>query len=210
LALQDYGPEPVRTGRDKAMCLVGANMAFRRHVFDRVGAFTPALGRIKDGIGSTEDHDMQLRIWRAGMHGLYTPGPVVTADVTPDRMQKEYHRRWHRGNGKHCAMMRLRELVPTDVGPMTEPQDIVTLFGSPGYVYRNLFEYAWLWVAAVWRRDDALFYANQLRHVWSYVRTRYEISRRESNRGAPAEVAAFIGAYLRKRRGGQGPWPAGA
>src|SRR5687767_29625 len=116
LALQDYGDKPLVSGRERAVCLVGANLAFRRRVFDLVGLFTPALGRVKDGIGSTEDHDMQLRAWRAGMRGLYVPGLRAVADVTPDRLTKHYHRRWHRGHGRHCAMMRLRELVPADLG----------------------------------------------------------------------------------------------
>ena len=111
LALQDYGPEPMMTGRERAICLVGASLAFRRTVFDQVGLFAPSLGRIKNGIGSTEDHDMQLRIWRAGMRGVYVPTVLSIADVTPDRMVKAYHRRWHRGHRRHCAMMRLRELV---------------------------------------------------------------------------------------------------
>jgi glycosyltransferase involved in cell wall biosynthesis len=209
LALQDYGAERIVTGRERGLCLVGANLAFRRRVFDRVGLFSPTLGRIKDGIGSTEDHDMQLRVWRAGMRGLYDPSPVVTADVTPDRMQKSYHRRWHRGNGRHCALMRLREFVPTDVGPVSEPQDLVTLFGSPAFVYLDLIRHAYLWFGAVLRRDDSLFYANQLRHVWSYVRTRQQIFKADAPRSAPAELATFLRAYVRKQRN-RIPKPAGA
>ena len=138
LALQDYGDEPLVSGRERAVCLVGANLAFRRRVFDIVGVFTPALGRVRDGIGSTEDHDMQLRAWRGGMRGLYVPGLRAVADVTPDRVTQDYHRRWHRGHGRHCAMMRLRELVPADLGPLSEPRDIVTLFGAPAFVYADL------------------------------------------------------------------------
>jgi glucosyl-dolichyl phosphate glucuronosyltransferase len=199
LALQDYGPDPVVTGREYAVCLVGANLAFRRSVFDVVGLFSPALGRIKEGIGSTEDHDMQLRTWRAGMRGLYTPSIVTVADVTPDRMTREYHRRWHRGHGRHCAMMRLRELVPADLGPMSEPKDLVTLFGSPAFVYADLLRGSYRWFEAVVRRKDPFFYANHLRHVWSYLRTRYAIFASESHRGAAAELAAFLRAYLLKR-----------
>jgi glycosyltransferase involved in cell wall biosynthesis len=210
LALQDYGPQPIVVGRELAMCLVGANLAFRRRVFDLVGLFNPALGRIKDGIGSSEDHDMQLRVWRAGMHGLYTPLILTIADVTQDRMVKAYHRRWHRGNGRHCAMMRLRELVPGDMGPMSEPKDLVTLFGSPAFVYGDLLRYGWLWLDAVRRRDDPLFYANQLRHVWSYIRTRYAMVATETGRSAAAELAAFARAYLRKKLNRVATRPAGA
>jgi GT2 family glycosyltransferase len=199
LALQDYGTEPMMTGRERAICLVGANLAFRRHIFERVGLFTPSLGRIKDGIGSTEDHDMQLRLWRAGTHGLYLPTIVCVADVTPDRLQRSYHRRWHHGHGRHCAMMRLRELVPADLGPLTEPDDLVTLFGSPGFVYVDLLRTAWLWLNAQVRRRDPLFYAHQFRHLCSYLRTRYQIFRSQPHRSFPTEVLEFGNAWLRKR-----------
>jgi glucosyl-dolichyl phosphate glucuronosyltransferase len=199
LALQDYGPEPFVSSRDRAICLVGANLAFRRHVFDRVGGFVPELGRIKEGIGSTEDHEMQLRIWRAGMRGLYTPDVVAVADVTPDRMLKAYHRRWHRGHGRFCAAMRLRELVPADMGPMSEPRDIVALFGSPAFVYADLVVFALCWVRAVVRRQDAFFYANKVRHIWSYLRTRWKLHPAKGARAAASELAAFLDAYVRKR-----------
>jgi glycosyltransferase involved in cell wall biosynthesis len=198
LALQDYGDHALISSRHRAICLVGANLAFRRTVFERVGLFTPELGRIKDGIGSTEDHDLQLRVWRAGMQGLYHPAIVAVSDIAPDRMVKSYHRRWHRGHGRHCAMMRLRELVPADLGPMSEPEDIITLFGSPGFVYADLARTAFLWIEAIWRRKDPFFYANQFRHRWSYIRMRYTIT--SGRRSPAAELACFARAYLRKRR----------
>jgi glycosyltransferase involved in cell wall biosynthesis len=197
LALQDYGTEPFEASRAHAICLVGANLAFRRRVFDRVGRFAPELGRIKDGIGSTEDHDMQLRIWRAGMRGRYDPAIVATADVTPDRLDKSYHRRWHRGHGRHCAAMRLRELVPADMGPMSEPRDLVMLWGSPAFVYADLPRLTGLWIRALVRREDAFFYANKLRHVWSYITTRRAL---HTSAGGTTELIGFLKAYRRKRR----------
>jgi glycosyltransferase involved in cell wall biosynthesis len=198
LALQDYGEEPFSTGRHHAICLVGANLSFRREVFDQVGLFTPDLGRIKDGIGSTEDYDMQLRVWRAGMTGIYSPLPVVVADVTPDRFERSYHRRWHHGNGRHCAMMRLRELVPADMGPMSEPQDLVTLFGAPAFVYADVPRYLALWIRAAIRRADTLFYEHQLRHVLSYLRTSYRIHTAGPGRGPVGELINFLHRYFRK------------
>lgn len=198
LALQDYGEGPFSTGRHYAICLVGANLSFKREVFDRVGLFTPELGRIKDGIGSTEDYDMQLRVWRAGMTGIYSPLPVVVADVTPDRFDRSYHRRWHHGNGRHCAMMRLRELVPADMGPMSEPRDLVTLFGAPAFVYADVPRCVALWMRAAFRRADTLFYEHQLRHVLSYLRTSYRMHRSESGRGLVSELINFFQLYFRK------------
>lgn len=200
LALQDYGEEPFICGRDRAVCLVGANLAFRREVFDRVGTFAPELGRIRDGIGSTEDHDLQLRLWRAGLRGLYSPDVIVTADVTADRMVKAYHRRWHRGHGRHCAAMRLRELVPSDQGPMTEPRDIVTLFGAPGFVYADAMLFARHWLKAIVARQDSFFYANKLRHILSYVRASSRLRRPDRARTTVQELFSFARAYARKRR----------
>jgi glycosyltransferase involved in cell wall biosynthesis len=200
LALQDYGDRPVLSGRERAVCLVGANLAFRRRVFDLVGVFTPDLGRVKEGIGSTEDHDMQLRAWRADMRGLYEPTLLAVADVTADRLTKNYHRRWHRGHGRHCAMMRLRELVPADLGPMSVPTDIVTLFGSPAFVYADLLKTGYNWLRAVCRRADARFYAHQFHHLWSYIRTRRKISASENHRSVAAELGRFYCEFVRKRR----------
>lgn len=199
LALQDYGSDPRVSGRERAVCLVGANLAFRKRVFDRVGLFTASLGRVKDGIGSTEDHDMQLRAWRAGMHGLYIPAVVSHADVTADRLEKRYHRRWHQGHGRHCALMRLRELVPADLGPMSEPDDIVTLFGSPAFVYADLIRTAALWLKALCRRGDSRFYLHQFHHICSYVATRHHISTTENPRSVSAELRRFVRLYLDKR-----------
>jgi hypothetical protein len=154
---------------------------------------------IKDGIGSTEDHDMQLRVWRAGMRGLYEPAVVATADVTPDRMVKSYHRRWHRGHGRYSAAMRIRELVPADMGPMSEPRDILSLFGSPGYVYTDFVYFASRWIRAALRGEDSFFYANKLRHIRSYLRARREQRPRRGIRAAAGELIGFAVAYWRKR-----------
>jgi GT2 family glycosyltransferase len=199
LALQDYGTDVQITGRERAVCLVGANLAFRKEVFERVGMFSASLGRVKDGIGSTEDHDMQLRAWRAGIHGMYVPAVAVTAEVTPDRLEKRYHRRWHRGHGRHCAMMRLRELVPADLGPMSEPDDIVTLFGSPAFVYTDLIRTLRLWFFALCTRRDSRFYLHQLHHICSYIRTRQHLSSVQDRRGVGEELTRFFRLYFSKR-----------
>jgi cellulose synthase/poly-beta-1,6-N-acetylglucosamine synthase-like glycosyltransferase len=201
LALQDYGPQAFISGREHAVCLVGASLAFRRRVFDTVGLFTPALGRVKDGIGSTEDHDMQLRLWRAGLQGMYVPSIVVIADVTPDRLSKAYHWRWHTGHGRHCAMMRLREMVPADLGPFRPSSNLIRLFGSPAFVYTELARSALRWGQALVLRKDALFYAHQMRHLGSYIETgaTHHWTGDRTPWGVVRELSAFAVAYGRKR-----------
>jgi glycosyltransferase involved in cell wall biosynthesis len=207
LAVQDYGDQPRVSGPDHAVCLVGASLAFRRTVFERVGLFTPALGRIKEGIGSTEDHEMQLRMWREGMGGLYAPSVLALADVTPDRLSKSYHRRWHTGHGRHCAMMHLREFVPSDLGPLSQPKDLVMLFGSPAFVYSELIRCSQRWVRAICKREDALFYSHQVRHLLSYIRTSASIQASDSGRSFVSEIATFIRAYAVKRARKRAPTP---
>ena len=156
-------------------------------------------GRTGDGIGSTEDHDLQLRMWRAGMSGLYDPAIVVHADVTADRLTREYHRRWHRGHGHHCALMRLRELVPADLGPMSEPPGIVTLFGTPAYVYLDVPRNAYLCLRSVVLREDPFFYADQLRHVLSYIATGYRQFRSRGRSNSTVELLRFARTYAGKQ-----------
>ncbi len=66
LALLDYGDHSFYVDSEKQLCLIGANFAFRRRAFEKVGLFKTDLQRVKDGIGSLEDHEMLLRLWRVG------------------------------------------------------------------------------------------------------------------------------------------------
>ena len=96
-------------------------------------------------------------------------------------------------------MMRLRELVPADLGPMSEPDDIVTLFGSPAFVYADLIRTAALWLKALCRRGDSRFYLHQFHHLCSYVATRHHISTTKNPRSVSAELRRFVRLYLDKR-----------
>lgn len=109
LALQDRGEKPVVVSLQNPICLISASLGVRRRVFDCVGLFGPATQRVKAGIGSTEDYDWELKVWRNGGHGVYTPEIVCYCEVPPGRMQKAYHRRWHLGHGRFNAMARRAE-----------------------------------------------------------------------------------------------------
>jgi glycosyltransferase involved in cell wall biosynthesis len=198
LALQDYGDAPMRVSAAWPICLVGASLAFRRKTFDRVGLFTPSFGRIKDGIGSTEDHEMQLRIWLAGLEGVYVPDVLSTADIPADRMTKRYHKRWHRGHGRHCARMRLRDVAHRDWAPLQNADDVVALFGAPAFVYADIPKMTYRWTEAVIRRRDPFFYSNKLRHVGSYIAESWRLNRAGRRESTLREVARFLDAYARK------------
>ena len=95
--------------------------------------------------------------------------------------------------------MRLRELVPADLGPMSEPPGIVTLFGTPAFVYQDVLRNAYLWLRSVVLREDPFFYANQLRHVLSYIATGYRQFRCRGRSNSTVELLRFARSYAGHR-----------
>ena len=201
LALTDYGDDSFYTNSERPVCLVGANLSCRRELFDRVGLFTPDFQRVKDGIGSTEDHELQRRVWASGGQGLYVPSIVVVAEVQSDRVTKAYHRRWHSGHGRFCSRMELDDVtLPVD-GPSQGASEAVTLFGAPGWAYRNLIAAAGGWFVSTVRRRESLSFTqeNEVRYWTSYIRDRYERTQGERNRSHISEIVGFTHALLQKK-----------
>ena len=164
LALQDHGDCRRVFDRNMPTGLVGANVAFRSDVFDRVGVFSPGVQRVRDGIGSTEDHELLTRLYDAGGRMLYTPRLLVRAPVQADRCERGYHRRWHEGHGRFHALMR---------SPRMEAARM-TLFGVPGHLLRRAASDAAAWfVSAIHGDWDGAFAAElRLRFFSGFVRTR--------------------------------------
>ncbi len=128
LALLDYGDEPLYVTAARRLCLITANAAYRRAVFDRIGMFAPhvqAMGREV----ATEDHELLLRLWRAGDQGLYWPHLTATADIVAERMRPAYHRRWHRRHGRFSAIMHDEDMEQTK---------LVRFLGVPAHLYRRV------------------------------------------------------------------------
>jgi glycosyltransferase involved in cell wall biosynthesis len=184
MALSDYGDAPMYVNAEAPFCLVGANLAFRRDVFERVGLFQPDFQRVKDGIGSTEDHELQLRLWHARRQGMYVPDLVVTAEVEPRRMSKEYHRRWHTGHGHFYAAMRVGEIEAS----------AVRLFDVPGHVYRLAMADTMAWLAHVLRgnREAAFQCETRLRFFAGFLRKRRADFLATRGHGTLWEIVLFV------------------
>jgi glycosyltransferase involved in cell wall biosynthesis len=203
LALVDYGPVPLYVTAERQLCLVSANLAVRRSLFDAVGLFAPELQRVKDSIGSMEDHELLTRCWCAGKQGLYLPTLLANTNVPANRMTKEYHRRWHRGHGVFCSMMRFVEDSDRDgryIGRRSA-EEPVTLFGVPGFLFRQIAHQVRRWMLASFRRQPALtfMHENNVRFLVSYISTRYREERVRNNRSVVAEVRNFATNLLRKK-----------
>ena len=184
-ALGERGDAPFRIGAGNAApCLVGANFAFRRRVFDRVGLFDPAYTK-------SQDREIQLRLWRAGGVGLYAPEMAIAVDVPPERMTKTYFRYWYRTYGIYHSRMRLLDALDRD-GGLTDPP-ARRILGVPGFIYRSFIEDAFklLSAAARFDRTRTFYYENRCRYLASYIFERLrEGRRRPSMPAAPVTTVA--------------------
>ncbi len=129
-ALQNLGDSVRRIDSSYQCCLVGANLACRRDLIDKIGAFDPATQRVKNSIGSLEDHEWQLRIWNGGLRGKYVPYMKVFSPIEPDRYLKSYHRTWYFGHGKFRSKLD---------DPAFEASSF-RFMNTPGHVYREFVQ----------------------------------------------------------------------
>ena len=157
LALLDYGDDPLYVDAVRRLCLIGANVAFRREVFGEIGEFSPHVQTFRRAAG-TEDHELLLRLWRNGSRGLYWPSLVATADVTAERMRRGYHRRWHYRHGRLSAAMRDEHLERTRHGYL----------GVPGHIYRQTAASFRAWVASLLRPGWPGAFTHEVR-LWNGV-----------------------------------------
>jgi GT2 family glycosyltransferase len=70
LGLLDYPKDVEQLG---GRTVLGANMAVRRDVFEAVGGFATHLGKLRGTLLSGEDHELCLRVQRAGFRAVYVP-----------------------------------------------------------------------------------------------------------------------------------------
>ncbi|HXF24245.1 MAG TPA: glycosyltransferase [Gemmatimonadaceae bacterium] len=175
LAIVDHGDDAFHVDSAKPWCMVGANLAVRRQVLLDSGGFSPAFQRVKNVVGSTEDHEFQRRLWKSGRRGLYAPTVVVEAEVQDDRLEKAYHRRWHAGHGRFCAMM----------GTERISEDMPELFGVPACFIRDILTHAAAWSQnkCMGQEDVAFLHESKIRFLVSYLRT-YRGMLPESRRSA--------------------------
>lgn len=191
LALQDYGDDDLLINSDNPLCLVTANVAFRRQIFSEIGLFEPVFQRVNDRLGSTEDAELLQRLWRAGGKCLYVPEMIVTAEVPAARTARQYHRRWHTGHGHFYSMMRSEDMERSSS----------RFFDVPSHLFRQAAADALSWLKSIllWRRDQAFLFEIRLRFFFGFFRTRRRSYRASTRRGILGEIAAFIRQILSRR-----------
>ncbi len=88
----DLGDKPCELRRPP----YGANMAFRKQVFEKYGGFRTDLGPSpsRETPRPNEDTEFGRRLMAAGEHLGYEPSAIVFHPVPEDRMKKEYFLTW--------------------------------------------------------------------------------------------------------------------
>jgi glycosyltransferase involved in cell wall biosynthesis len=106
LAVPDNGDDPIEIANSAADVMpIGANMAVRGAVVQRIGGLRVDLGKLEGTLRTGEDHEFFLRMIRAGFRGVYEPGAVVHHWVPAERLERSYFRRWLYQNGRDVARL---------------------------------------------------------------------------------------------------------
>ncbi len=78
---------------------IGANMAFRKSVFDKYGLFDPELGRRGKGLEGGDEKEFFLRLKKGKEKIYYVPQVAVRHIIPPHRVQIDYVKGLAKGVG---------------------------------------------------------------------------------------------------------------
>jgi GT2 family glycosyltransferase len=160
LALIDYGDEPIRYDAalfGKQRLPIGANLAIRRDAIEQVGGWRTDLGKVDDTLIAGEDHELCVRLYRAGLYlGMYDPSVEVRHLVPASRLRRDYFRRWFYWHGR--TMARMADAVYLDLDLTRVP----SVWGVPRFVYREFLQEVGRWLRRVGRADALALLAQEL------------------------------------------------
>ena len=173
LAVADGGAHrlPIRHGAKDDIMPLGANMAIRRYVLDRVGSWDPQFGKLQGTLRTGEDHDFFLRMIQAGFQGVFEPEANVQHRVPAERLRLGYFHRWFYDNGQVDAQM--EERYPTTARYFLQ---------VPRYLWREALADVGSLLLGLVTLDAKRTVASVTRLAWlaGYLRYRWTPRRRQS------------------------------
>ena len=171
IAIQDHGTQPFDYDQGRKVPL-GANMAARRSLFDRIGGFRTDLGRSSGRlVMGQEVPELLMRARAAGLRGRYVPSMRVHHHIPARRLEREYFRRWWFGKGvSRSVLERSRPVTELGVDLRTTPH----ILRVPRYMYGTALRDAlgWMRNAALRRRADAFRHEMMLAYFAGYFLSR--------------------------------------
>ncbi len=88
LSANDKGDRPFELTHMSGF--LGGNCAYRREVYDTVGAYNENLGRIGTSLGAMEEGEFLMRGYASGYRAFYCPWMTVHHLVSPNRLRRSY------------------------------------------------------------------------------------------------------------------------
>jgi glycosyltransferase involved in cell wall biosynthesis len=146
---------PLAADQPSNVMPIGANMAVRARVIERLGGLRTDLGKLDGSLRTGEDHEFFLRLLHAGCRGVYEPSAVVRHLVPAARLHRGYFRQWLYQNGRDVA--RLERAYPPNA---------TKWLGVPRYLMRHAACDAASAVGAALTGDGATRFASVLRVLW--------------------------------------------
>jgi glucosyl-dolichyl phosphate glucuronosyltransferase len=151
LALVDYGDERVRydaASFGRRRLPIGANLAIRREAVQAIGGWRTDLGKVDNTLIAGEDHELCVRLYRAGLYsGLYDPSVIVRHFVPASRLTRAYFRRWFYWHGRTMARMARDVYLDVDL------DRVPAVCGVPRFVYREFLDQFRRWLRRAGRAD---------------------------------------------------------
>lgn len=173
LGLLDYALDVVELG---PRTVLGANMAVRRDVFDVVGGFATHLGKLRGTLLSGEDHELCLRVQRAGFRAIYAPEALVHHWVPADRARVGYFLHWFYWSGITNAI-----LDADSAAAAAPPSGGSAHRRVPGYLIKRSARafFGVLSALVAGRRSAALNHAIDIAYAAGYIALRLGLSSRQ-------------------------------
>jgi glucosyl-dolichyl phosphate glucuronosyltransferase len=153
LAIPENGETrvPIEVSDGPRVIPIGANMAVRAAVVQRVGGLRPDLGKLAGTLRTGEDHEFCLRMLHAGCRGIYEPTAIVHHRVGSERLTPGYFRQWLYQNGRDVARLEASY-------PGTTPR----LLRVPRYLWREAAGNLWRAIVGALEGDRAHGFAGAL------------------------------------------------
>lgn len=143
---------------------LGANMAFRKEMFGRYGAFRTDLGRCGNNYLMGEEIDFGNRLLSGGETLRYEPTAVVHHPVQEQRLSRKFYRRWWFDFGRTRIIER-----PRRGGALGIPREYVSILSQ---VVRRLPVNVIGWMIA-FDEGSRFYYECQMWSVWGEIVENY-------------------------------------
>jgi glucosyl-dolichyl phosphate glucuronosyltransferase len=136
LALFNLGPQ----AGELFEAPIGTNMAFRKEVFEKVGAFRTDLGPQPGTEARSEDMEFGYRVLTTGMRLWYEPSAIVHHSLPAHRLRKEYFLAWW--HDKAQADLRFASTVESK-------ESKFQVGGVPLSAFRRLMRWTLQWITTI-------------------------------------------------------------